>query len=886
MKNLKKVLALVVALTFVLSTVAFAAPTSDIEDDSVKKAVERLYYFGVVDGKDDGLYHPEENLTREQFAKLVVEAMGLGAAAQASGGDTGFSDVASDRWSAGYVSVASGKGIIKGKGDGTFDPEAGVTYPEAVTMLVRALGYKDEFLVGAWPSNYVAKAAELKIPLGAKYSVSGVVDRGAAAVLVNNTLNAKVITQTSYGDDNNWTEGEDTLLESKMDITKLEDCKITATAFVDDSLDADEVTIDCEDEDYDDAAWDADYVLLNQSANGLLGISGTMYLNDNDDIIYFDVTTKDKNIVTGWITDADVDDYAGDNDNDRTINIQFADGGDDDYGVVDSGDITVYVDNETDSSGDDFADFDSSQYGTFILNSDGDIEFAVVYNIDSIIAVTEVRDSKEEILGRRGTSDDYKVKLGNLDGYKIFLDGEEIGIDDVEVNDVVAFAEDVNEVDGDDYDYAFVIRNIVEGELSKAKNTELTIGGDAYDVNANCAYSLDSGDSSDAYLSAEDIEDAIGEDIVAFLDIKGEIAYFETDVDVTSSTIYGIVTKTNEITSDTVKVFNGAGETVTYSLDDDIAGYSDGANEGDIVKFELSKDGTIDADDYVANVIATDLDDDDAADADDDEEVTIVDFDDDNDSIEVTGNALASSADYYVGDGTYYVTDSTVLISLYDDGDVDPGLVEWDLIKGKTPDSNLRAVIVLDDNGLDIACIVFTDNYDLSGDTTVAYLVDEPYFNSDGDWAIDVVEYDGTEKSYALNTASDRSSFDEGDFVVFNKTASGDLNSFAVTVRDNTYAANSTNVIDGWDITTGEIETISGKVIALTSGDSYKVVSGVGIYALVLDDDGTYDEIDEADISDMDEGDVIQVVCDNDGDVVMIIIFDNSADDTVTIDEM
>ncbi|SHK48020.1 S-layer homology domain-containing protein, partial [Tepidibacter formicigenes] len=92
MKNTKKVLsvALAGALAFGSMGAAFAAAPQMNEDTDKKvvEAVERLYSFGVVNGFEDGKYHEEYKVTREQFAKLLVEALGLGSAAQAANGST------------------------------------------------------------------------------------------------------------------------------------------------------------------------------------------------------------------------------------------------------------------------------------------------------------------------------------------------------------------------------------------------------------------------------------------------------------------------------------------------------------------------------------------------------------------------------------------------------------------------------------------------------------------------------------------------------------------------------------------------------------------------------------------------------------------------------
>ena len=203
MKNTKKVLsvALAGALAFGSMGAAFAAAlVMDAKTDKkVAEAVERLSAFGIVNGMEDGKYHEEMKVTREQFAKLLVEAMGLGNAASAANGATKFADVESSRWSSGYVNVAVGQGLLKGYPDGTFKPAAEVSYAESVTMLVRALGYKDEFLKGNWPGNFVAKAAEAGITDGAKFTDAlGKADRGMVALLVDNTLDAKVVKVDSY----------------------------------------------------------------------------------------------------------------------------------------------------------------------------------------------------------------------------------------------------------------------------------------------------------------------------------------------------------------------------------------------------------------------------------------------------------------------------------------------------------------------------------------------------------------------------------------------------------------------------------------------------------------------------------------------------------------
>lgn len=96
-------------------------------------AIETLAVRGIVSGMGDGRFHPDEIMTRAQFAAIVVRALGL---TPETG--TAFRDVPSDRWYAPYVGTAARYGIIHGRGDGVFDPEGTITKQEAGILMEQA----------------------------------------------------------------------------------------------------------------------------------------------------------------------------------------------------------------------------------------------------------------------------------------------------------------------------------------------------------------------------------------------------------------------------------------------------------------------------------------------------------------------------------------------------------------------------------------------------------------------------------------------------------------------------------------------------------------------------------------------------------------------------
>ena len=167
---MKKILisALVVAMCLGISATAFAATApaqqppafSDIAGHEAECALTLLGSLGIYTG-DSGLggaAKPDDPITRAQFCKVVVTAVGRAStAAGLAGLQPTFTDGASiPTWAWGYVNVAVYLGIINGYADGSFGPSNPVTYAEAVTMLIRAVpGHLAQVTPGIWPYNFL-----------------------------------------------------------------------------------------------------------------------------------------------------------------------------------------------------------------------------------------------------------------------------------------------------------------------------------------------------------------------------------------------------------------------------------------------------------------------------------------------------------------------------------------------------------------------------------------------------------------------------------------------------------------------------------------------------------------------------------------------------------
>lgn len=244
MKNLKKVLALVLALCMILSTftaltittASAATPTfNDIEGKDYAEAVEVLSALGIVAGYEDGSFGGDKVVTRAEMAAFIVREIGLSnAASSASANSSSFTDVGngSADWAVGSINIATQKKIIVGRGDGTFDPNSTVNYQEAVKMLVCALG-RDVVATrnGGWPSGYLIAGASCGLTDG----ITGVeatdgCNRGVVAVLLYNALEIDLMEETSYsGSAVQVEETYKTLLYDYLNVVKYYDAEITAT---------------------------------------------------------------------------------------------------------------------------------------------------------------------------------------------------------------------------------------------------------------------------------------------------------------------------------------------------------------------------------------------------------------------------------------------------------------------------------------------------------------------------------------------------------------------------------------------------------------------------------------------------------------------------------
>lgn len=179
---LKKIIAFCIA-GMLLYTNCYAF--SDISDNKMSQAVQVLSDFSIINGYEDNTFKPYNNITRAEFAKIIISAANLYMPVSDT---SSFSDTAG-HWAKDYIDILKELGIINGVTSNTFAPDEKVTYEQAIKMIVIALGYNEEAVQkGGYPDGYISQANTLGITNGVNFNIKDYATRGNIAMIMRNAL--------------------------------------------------------------------------------------------------------------------------------------------------------------------------------------------------------------------------------------------------------------------------------------------------------------------------------------------------------------------------------------------------------------------------------------------------------------------------------------------------------------------------------------------------------------------------------------------------------------------------------------------------------------------------------------------------------------------------
>ena len=167
----------------------------DLEGHWSQSLVERLVQRGIVSGYEDGAFHPDQPVTRAEFAKLAGTALQL-----EPGGGQAFTDISPEDWYYPYVCGAQTAGLILGYA-GRFEPMDQITREDSAVILYRALdqrgkaprgefAFEDSSLISEYAQAAVGALAAQGLLQGyaGSFQPKGSTTRAEAASMIGNML--------------------------------------------------------------------------------------------------------------------------------------------------------------------------------------------------------------------------------------------------------------------------------------------------------------------------------------------------------------------------------------------------------------------------------------------------------------------------------------------------------------------------------------------------------------------------------------------------------------------------------------------------------------------------------------------------------------------------
>ena len=501
---MKKILSLIVASAISVGLVnAVNASYSDFSaNENYAVSALRLQDLGILSGYEDGSFRPDNTITRAEFTKIVVCMMDKETEAKSSTGLTGFFDVDIASWYTNYIRYAVNRDILSGYADGSFRPQNTISVSEAVTILLRTLGYNEDEVGYFWPDNYMSASNSLGLLNGMDLAPDTSVTRKVAAVLVDRALFAKP--SASYG--------TDTYIET-TGYTVLKDALVLGN-----SSESDSVTILAGNLKQNSAS---SYLRRTQ----LSVTSGDMYnfavINKNG---YLATVREYLGNETLASVSGSVNKLTG-----NTIEYTTTSGLKSSYNADES--FTVYLGSDKMTLSQARQRITNGIDITFYGNSYGLWNIAVIGSSDSISPILASKNytNSDEFLGT------IPIKSENLTVYR---NGEAASLSDIKAGDVVYYNTKTNVIDV----YAKKVTGTYYSAYpSKAYVESVTVGGKSYEIGYSAATDR---------LNASSGAFNIGDKITLLLGKDGKIAFVTDNAQGFDYSAYGVILKSGMRTAE------------------------------------------------------------------------------------------------------------------------------------------------------------------------------------------------------------------------------------------------------------------------------------------------------------------------------------------------
>lgn len=541
---MKRILSCILIITC-LMTNAYAY-FDDVTESDCEQQINFLTALDIFSGYDDGLFHPENTLTRAELVTVIMRMMGADDIQIKN--YTYYKDVDASYWALSAINVATAQGIINGYEDGTFRPDTNVTVAETVKAVLCALGY-DEIAKasGGYPAGYMALAAKNKLTVGINGDINSAATRADAAKIIYAALTVKLAETT---DDGKYEISNRTVLDNILGVHKREGT-VTATKLASivptDELKYDEIVIDS-----------VTYKINDEFLQELVGYKLTFYVRERSDgdteIVYYEVDTPESAAV--WVAAEDIliSDKAfsltnfvyNENDKRKTLRVSA------DYFAYNGESVSASINL-----------FDIKDGNVLLIDSDDDGAYETVF-INSGISVIAERINKEDRIISDKIKNGRKIDLmpeENTREVSITKDGKSIAFTAIKVGDVITYTESLDKKRV----IAAVSEQKADGVVTETSDDSgrfyIYIGKDKYTIRGSSYDTL----KADGTLSA--IKPGVS--VSMYLDVYGSAVY--VDLQGKTNEKYGALIASSQK--------SGIGEAITLRI------YPE---SGDVTDFELA----------------------------------------------------------------------------------------------------------------------------------------------------------------------------------------------------------------------------------------------------------------------------------------------------------
>lgn len=546
MKNLKRILSVFLAIAVIASCFAvlpvFAEETETVTEtvaesgtaftdvnktDKFANAVTVLNKLSIINGYEEAngtfTFKPYNNVTRAEFAALLLRMLGMDQTAAPLVAP--FPDVPTSLWAAGTIEAAKNLKIITGYEDGTFGPNNNVSYEEALTMIVRAIGYENYSapVADVWYSRYVNSAQRLGITKNAVGAVGTPATRSCIAQFIYDTLEV----QSRENDEIK----EETVMEVYLGIEKAEG--IIASNGVT-SLDSPDVNVrENEILIADRKTGDTETFRVDNVSeySDMLGATITYYYKEDQASGYKDVVMFTVKDITSSIT---IDSEQIEDSTALSISYYKSEKATNTTDAnLDANNVVIYNGKLYGNTGEE-SRFSTSMVPTLgsikLLNTDNDGDYDIVF-IDSyeFYAVSSVVASTYTVTDKITTTAGRPIVLNYEDDDQIvnFVDmnGKKLSFSSIKKNTTSICVKESNDNNGTKL-FTVVIISSVSGEVKSKSSTGCTVGSKTYDFSPNATW---------------ETAPEKGGSYTFFLDINGDIVAYTMDETATTSSTYGYI---------------------------------------------------------------------------------------------------------------------------------------------------------------------------------------------------------------------------------------------------------------------------------------------------------------------------------------------------------